>query len=219
MKKLRIAVITGGPFAEHEGSVLSGGAVEAALRRTGHEVRTVLVKRNGDWSLPPTELKEAADIVFIAMHGKYGEDGTVQDILGQEDIPYAGSSPLTSALAINKVLTGRLFRGLGFDTPRFTALEKHESGHFRLDFDFPVIVKPVNRGLSLGVGVAREPQELNDHLHRAFEFSKSVLVEEYIAGRELMEKMGMPAQDIIMAPLLIGTDGVKKMSIYSQSFS
>lgn len=185
MRKQRIAILTGGPFAEHEGSVLSGRAIESALRKTSHEIIPVLVKRDSEWTIEPPKLKEMADLVFIAMHGKYGEDGTVQDILGQVNIPYTGSRALTSALAINKVLTGRLFRTLGFRTPRHMALEKADSGYFQLDFDFPVIVKPLNRGLSLGVGVARDPVGLNEALNRASEFSKSVLVEEFISGREL----------------------------------
>ncbi|MEX2033111.1 MAG: hypothetical protein WD889_00935 [Candidatus Colwellbacteria bacterium] len=185
MRKARIAILSGGPFAEHEVSVLSGEAVRRALAKTRYETTPVLIKRDGEWSVGPQKLKETADIVFVAMHGKYGEDGRVQDILGQAGILYTGSGALSSALAINKVLSGRLFRALGFETPRFMTLEKSDSGSFELDFDFPVIVKPINRGLSLGVGLAREPGELNDALGRAFEFSKSVLVEEYITGREL----------------------------------
>ncbi len=185
MKKLRVAVLTGGPFAEHESSLLSGEAVRRALAEANHEVVPVLIKRDGDWSISPSELKEIADLVFVAMHGKYGEDGMVQDTLKEAGMRYTGTNALSSALAINKFLTGRFFRALGFRTPRFAALEKADSGYFQLDFDFPVMVKPVNRGLSLGVGLAREPGELNDALERAFEFSKSVLVEEYIAGREL----------------------------------
>lgn len=185
MRKARVAILTGGPFAEHESSVLSGEAVKRALAKTQYETIPVLIRRDGEWSVSPSELKEIADLVFIAMHGKYGEDGTVQDILRQANIPHTGSGALTSALAINKALTGRLFRTLGFHTPRFMAIEKSGSGYFELDFDFPVMVKPVNRGLSLGVNLVRDPDELNSALEKAFEFSKSILVEEYIAGREL----------------------------------
>lgn len=185
MRKARIAILTGGPFAEHESSVLSGRAVQGALAKTKYEIMPVLVKRDGEWSVDPVNLTKTADLVFIAMHGKYGEDGTVQDVLDQANIPYTGSGTLTSALAINKVLTGRLFRTLGFNTPRFMVLEKADSGYFDLDFDFPVVVKPVTRGLSLGVSLVREPEELNNALLRAFDWSKSILVEEYIAGREL----------------------------------
>ncbi len=184
MRKQRIAILTGGPFAEHEASVLSGKAIEDALGAK-YSPTPVLVKRDGEWSVSPPKLEELADIVFVAMHGKYGEDGTVQDILGRLDLCYTGSTPLVSALAINKVLTGRFLRALGFNTPRFHALEKADSGYFLLDFDFPVMVKPVDRGLSLGVGFARESGELNNALTRAYEFSKSVLVEEYIPGREI----------------------------------
>lgn len=177
--------MTGGPFTEHESSVLSGQAIMYALEGSPHEITSLRIHRNGNWSLPPEKLKEEVDLVFVAMHGKYGEDGALQDFLDELGVNYTASGALTSALAINKVLTGRLFRSLGFYTPRFEALERHDSGHFSLDFDFPVIVKPVNRGLSLGVAVARGPEELNQALHRAFEFSKSVLVEEYVSGREL----------------------------------
>jgi len=185
MRKARIAILTGGPFAEHEASRLSGEAARHALAKSQYEIISVLVKRDGEWSVSLSELKKIADIVFVAMHGKYGEDGRVQDILSQAAIPYTGSGALSSALAINKVLTGRLFRTLGLNTPRNTLLERADSGYFQLDFDFPVVVKPINRGLSLGVSLVREPDELNAALLRAFEFSKSVLIEEYIAGREL----------------------------------
>src|SRR3989344_9197733 len=114
MRKARVAILTGGPFAEHESSILSGEAVKRALAKTQYETIPVLIKRDGEWSVSPSELKATTDLVFIAMHGKYGEDGTIQDILRQANILYTGSGALVSALAINKVLTGRLFRTLGF---------------------------------------------------------------------------------------------------------
>ncbi|MBI2594783.1 MAG: hypothetical protein HYW38_00780 [Candidatus Colwellbacteria bacterium] len=222
MKKLRVAVLTGGPFAEHESSLLSGEAVRRALAEANHEVVPVLIKRDGDWSISPSELKEIADLVFVAMHGKYGEDGMVQDTLKEAGMRYTGTNALSSALAINKFLTGRFFRALGFRTPRFAALERADSGYFQLDFDFPVMVKPVNRGLSLGVGLDREPGELpltpveivpkraafHDYYTKYSPDISEIIFPASLSGRErdLVEAAGLLAHQAIGAAGVSKTD-------------
>ena len=99
----------GGPFSEHDVSLESGNNVLESLDQEKYETIPLFISRDGKWDMPPENLRIFADLAFIAMHGKYGEDGTVQDILEQEGIPYTGSGVLPSALGMNKIFTHRIF--------------------------------------------------------------------------------------------------------------
>src|SRR3989344_390781 len=112
-KKLRVAVLFGGPSAEHEVSLKSGAVVLQALDKQKYEPVKILITKQGTWALTPQELKTKADVAFGAHHGTYGEDGTVQDILEKEGMPYTGTGPRESAFAMNKFLSIQHFKDKG----------------------------------------------------------------------------------------------------------
>jgi D-alanine-D-alanine ligase len=186
MRKLRVAVLMGGPSVEHDVSLASGKMILSALNRDKYEAAPILISRAGKWEIVPEELKEKFDLAFIALHGEYGEDGEVQSILERVEMPYTGSGVLPSALAMNKVLTSRLLRAHGFNVPDFVEVSKHDNlAKLHIPFDFPVVVKPVDRGSSLGVTIVGRGSELMPALEHSFDFSRHAMVEKYIPGREL----------------------------------
>ncbi len=184
--KTRVALLVGGPSSEHDVSLNSGRVVHASLDKDKYEIIPVLINRKGEWPIEPKHLKDVTDVAFIAMHGEYGEDGTVQEILKDLGIPYTGSDHMASALAMNKILSRRLFRAHGMNVPNSVVFNTHESAERDWsDIPLPAVVKPSNRGSSLGVGIARTIDEVKLALERAFAHSKSALIEEHIQGREL----------------------------------
>jgi D-alanine-D-alanine ligase len=186
MAKLKVAVLMGGPSSEHEVSLLSGKNVVAGLDKAKYEVLPVVVSRSGIWQTEPGELKKRIDVAFIAMHGEFGEDGTVQSILEKEGIVYTGSRPLPSALGMNKIFSSRIFRAHDLPTPDFLAINKNDNWEdLQLDFDLPFIVKPSSRGSSLGVSLVRERKDLGEALKKAFAFGRDALIQKYIYGREV----------------------------------
>ena len=186
MRKLRVGLLMGGPSAEHEVSLMSGKVVSGTLDPEKYEVVPVIISRDGTWSIDVEDLVDDIDIAFIALHGEYGEDGTVQEILRSAGIPFTGSDVLPSALAMNKILFLRLLGARGFSVPRFVAVHKHEKVIDSFDhFGLPVVVKPADRGSSVGVSIVREPAELYVALQNAFRFSRDAIIQEYIPGHEV----------------------------------
>ncbi|MDP3953547.1 MAG: ATP-grasp domain-containing protein [bacterium] len=184
--KTRVALLVGGPSNEHEASLASGKVVHANLHPAKYDVVPLVISRTGEWTVDVADLPGFVDVAFIAMHGEYGEDGTVQELLKEINLPYTGSDHLASALGMNKILSSRLFRAHGMNTPKSLILRGHELSNLDLDsVDLPAVVKPSNRGSSVGVGLARTASELKNMMDRALSYSSSILVEEYIPGREL----------------------------------
>jgi D-alanine-D-alanine ligase len=126
------------------------------------------------------------DVAFIALHGQFGEDGTVQKALEEIGIPYTGSDPEASRLALDKIASKEIFMRSGIRVPRYAVFEE---GRFRAEdvrkLGLPVVVKPHLEGSSIGLSVVREPKDLAGAVGKAFEYSSKVLIEEYINGREL----------------------------------
>ncbi len=187
----KIAVLRGGPSPEYEVSLQTGSAILDALSDEKYEVFDVAITRDGEWYLNGVRMACAdilsqTDLVFNALHGKYGEDGKVQRILETFKIPYTGSCSLSSAMAMNKILAKREFKKAGIKIPLDIVLEKNDFDVAEIfkTFSMPAIVKPANAGSSLGIGVAGTMADLETALQKAFEISDQVLVEEYIAGRE-----------------------------------
>ncbi len=192
-KKKRVAVLMGGPSHEHEVSIKSGNKVVENLHKGKYEVTPVLISKTGSWAFEPKHLAENSDVVFIALHGNYGEDGMAQSMLEAEGIQYTGSGTLASALAMNKFLSGEVFRRNGLAVPLSFLVDKKEWTNNREDvfariknyLSFPFVVKPNNQGSSVGVHVVRNWGELTDALYDAFSVSKSVLMQTFIKGVEV----------------------------------
>ncbi len=184
MKHTKIGVLMGGMSSEREVSLRSGEAVLLALRERGYRAEPIYVDRELDLVLRQTSI----DVAFIALHGRYGEDGCVQGLLETMGIPYTGSDVLASALAMDKVKAKELFRLHNLPTPAYHVMERSDeidALEAHGDFGYPAVVKPVHEGSSVGVEIVETPAQLVAACERAFQFDDEVLIERFIAGQEV----------------------------------
>ncbi len=176
---MHIAVLKGGFSAEREVSLMSGAAVERALQALGYRVSVIDVSR--ELSLQLDAVKP--DVVFNALHGRYGEDGTVQGVLEIAGIPYTHSGVLASALAMDKPMAKKIFAQAGLRCARGGVFTKDQmlAGDVMAR---PYVVKPLNEGSSVGVSIVREGDNFYFDSNN-WPFGETVLVEQYIPGREI----------------------------------
>lgn len=198
MSVTRIAVLRGGMGGEHEVSLRSGAVILNHLatheEKRGTSVLDVFIDRSGEWYVrgikkDPAQALLGVDVVWNALHGEYGEDGTVQQILDRVGVPYTGSGAYASALSMNKVLTKDVIQRTGIKVPRAVVLSvsptlKHDVLQIFRSFPFPAIVKPVRGGSSVGVRLVSSFDEFFEGVRSAFSFAPHVMVEEYIRGTE-----------------------------------
>ena len=178
----KIGVLLGGVSSEREVSLRTGEAVLTALRERGHDVIPIYVDGDVDVALR----QEAIDVAFVALHGRLGEDGCVQGLLELLGIPYTGSDVMASALAMHKAKAKELFRLHNLPTPAYyTITGDDDVMAVHGDFGLPCVVKPVREGSSVGVTICTSLDELQPAIERALCFDDEVLVERYIAGREV----------------------------------
>jgi D-alanine-D-alanine ligase len=170
----------GGRSAEREVSLRTGAAVAEALRSRGRDV--VEVDGGRDLARRLDELRP--DVAFIALHGRWGEDGTVQGLLETLGIPYTGSGVLASAVAMDKGVSKVLFRALGVPTPDFQVLGPG-AGVEELTLAAPVVAKPLREGSTIGVAVARTPAEVPAAVAEARRHGTEILIERFVEGREV----------------------------------
>jgi D-alanine-D-alanine ligase len=175
--KLNITVMLGGPSAEREVSLRSGAAVAQALRSLGHDVRE-LDPANDSWILPVK-----TDVVFLALHGTYGEDGTVQRRLDELGVVFTGCDAEASRIAFDKVLTKQRCLKAGIPTAKFLVAHSAETS-WPKDWPPPLVVKPVRQGSSVGLQFVERTEDWHNALAEALKFDSEVLVEEKIIGRE-----------------------------------
>lgn len=184
MTKPKIGVLLGGLSSEREVSLRTGEAVLAALLSRGHRAVPIYVDRDVDVALR----QERIDVAFVGLHGRLGEDGCVQGLLETLGIPYTGSDVLASALAMHKGKAKELFRLHNLPTPAYytvTADHAEELLDVHGDFGFPCVVKPIREGSSVGISICRDEGELRAAVERALRFDDELLVERFIAGREV----------------------------------
>lgn len=178
----RIGVLAGGPSSERDISLKSGKAVYGALIQEGCEAIFLDVKDD----IYDIISRIKIDCAFIALHGRFGEDGTVQKILEDHNIPYTGSGPRASASALDKIASKEIFIKSGIPTPAYKVLEK---GKFDIkaieEPGLPVVIKPQFEGSSIGLSVVRSKSDLARALDEAFKYGSKALAEEFIDGREL----------------------------------
>ncbi|HEY3862446.1 MAG TPA: D-alanine--D-alanine ligase [Verrucomicrobiae bacterium] len=177
MNALNVTVMLGGPSAEREVSLRSGAAVAKALAGLGHTVNNLDPKEPG-WKLP-----EGTEIVFLALHGSYGEDGTVQEELEKLGVPYTGCGPEASRVAFDKVLTKKRCLAAGVPTARFVVLSSPKSP-WPAGWTPPVVLKPVRQGSSVGLQMVDQVEQWEAALAESFRYDTEVLMEEKIIGRE-----------------------------------
>ena len=184
---MRIAVLAGGRSAEREVSQRSGREVRSALEAHGHQVKTVDLD-GGTWDA----LRDGGfDCVFIALHGRLGEDGTVQGMCELLGLPYTGSGVLASALCIDKTRTNRLLEAAGLPVPDFEEWEAVEGVEAAVverlvkTYGLPLVVKPVREGSTIGLTIARDADAVASGLVLAGRYDRRVLVQRFVAGVEI----------------------------------
>ena len=177
----KVAVLLGGSSAERKISLESGQAVNAALMRKGVNAHAIDVQDD-----VLTVLQNGGfDRVFIALHGRGGEDGTIQGALDILKIPYTGSGVLGSALALDKCRTKKMWQSYGLPTPPFVELSANSSWRQISDvLGLPIMVKPVHEGSSLGASKVTRVEDLERAWRAATQFDRSVMAERWITGRE-----------------------------------
>lgn len=174
----RVAVLMGGPSSEREISLQTGHAVTEGLRQAGYEVESIIVSETAAFSLP-----QGTEAVFVALHGTFGEDGGVQNMLEQMGIPYTGSRPLSSEISFDKVRSRAAFLAAGVPVPPGYILSSGQSpGEPKLDL--PLVVKPPRQGSSVGITCVKRAEDYTAAIKCARQYSEDVLVESYIPGRE-----------------------------------
>ncbi|MFZ2621366.1 MAG: ATP-grasp domain-containing protein [Minisyncoccia bacterium] len=189
---LRIGVIRGGPTSEYEKSILSGGKVLEHLHET-HKPIDIFISRDGKWHIqgverPPERILKNVDVVWNAVHGEFGEDGQIQDILGRHGVPYTGSLKYQSAIALNKQATKEMAKTIGIRTPIFSTIRQNDKVQKKIkeiihSIPYPLMVKPVRGGSSIGLRIAKSQTELLQSIEAILTTGSGVLVEEYIPGK------------------------------------
>jgi D-alanine-D-alanine ligase len=203
----RVAVLEGGRSLERGVSLRSGARVKDALERLGHDVTGI----DAGADLVPRLREAAPDVVFIALHGPDGEDGTVQELLDILGLPYTGSGVSACMRAADKVLAKHVLRDAGIPTPDFFAFSEtafRELGAaaalpaIEAQLAFPIVVKPASQGSGLGLSFAHEAGEVPRSLLTAFSHDTRVLLERHVAGRDLAVSVldGAPLPVVEMIP-------------------
>ncbi len=182
----KIGVLMGGNSAERDVSLRSGMAVYNALKKRGYNVIAIDVGQDICNNL----IKEGVDIAFLALHGGYGEDGSIQGLLQVLGIPYTGSGVLASALAMDKEASKKMFLYHGIPVPSFVVFSKEEIAGRDINeglcpFSMPWVIKPSKEGSSIGVGIVKNVMELNTALFAAFNLGNRIIIEQYISGKEI----------------------------------
>jgi D-alanine-D-alanine ligase len=227
-KKIKVLLLVGGTSPEREVSKSTGRSVYSALINLGYEI-VVLDPSYG--INQPLEVEKYFDekdytdisnenyldainlistseinVAFLALHGKYGEDGMIQSLLELKGIKYTGSKVLSSAIAMDKIMSKILFEEYHVPTPKWFHFKIGESTTAEIDkkikenFGFPAVVKPNDQGSTVGLTICKSSEQLDAAIHNAFEYSDRILVEEYIPGRELtvavLDDVALPALEI-----------------------
>jgi len=199
VKQLHVAVLGGGRSSEHEVSLASAASVRAGLAEAGHVPVAIEIDREGVWfrdgavvAVEPGHGLDGVDVVFPALHGPFGEDGTVQGLLECLDVPYVGAGVLASALCMDKVMFKELMAHAGLPQVRYRAVRAEEFASERglvladlRSLDLPVFVKPARLGSSVGIVRAATEAELPAALETAFEHDPLAIVEAAASGLEV----------------------------------
>lgn len=184
-----IGVLMGGYSSEREISLRSGLAVYEALKRQGFSVSPLDIADKEEEKIAAFVSASRLDMAFIALHGHLGEDGTIQTILDRLHIPYTGSGPQASRLALNKALAQDIFQKNHIPVPPYVTLSCQEMSRHKSLMDeisfFPVVVKPAQEGSSIGVTLVAGAQTLEEAMRQAWQYGDRILIERYIQGKEL----------------------------------
>jgi len=200
IKKKKVGVLMGGLSREREISFKTGKAVAKALTTKGYETCSIDVGKD----IAEVLLKKKIDCAFLALHGRFGEDGTIQGMLELMRIPYTGSGVLASALAMHKIVAKRLFVYEKIPTPSFEMLRRDDLAKGavpKASLPLPVVVKPAREGSTLGVTIVTKGEEFLPAVKEAARFDDEILIEAFIQGREItvgiLEDIPLPIVEIV----------------------
>jgi len=190
----------GGLSREREISLRTGKAIHKALLEKGYNACAIDVDRN----IADNLIKKKIEIAFIALHGRYGEDGTIQGMLELMGIPYTGSGVLASALALHKVMAKKIFLHEKIETPAFEFFRREEiekaSPPF-ISLPLPLVVKPAREGSTIGISIVTKGEELSWAIKEAGQYDEEILVEAFIEGKEItvgiLNDIALPIIEIV----------------------
>ncbi|MDP8298991.1 MAG: D-alanine--D-alanine ligase [Candidatus Tantalella remota] len=198
LKQYKIGILAGGPSSEREISLKSGRTVQGALEGAGFD--PVFIEVNEDPFMRVVE-EAGIDVVFIALHGRFGEDGTVQRMLEDEGVPYTGSGPEASHLALDKLASKKLFEEKGLNIPGYKVAKRDHP--VPVEAAVPCVVKPRFEGSSVGLSVVEKKSLLDEAVSIAAEFDEDIIIEEFIPGREItvgvLDGKALPVVEILPA--------------------
>lgn len=189
--KTRVAIICGGISNEREVSLKSGRQIMENLDPIKYEPSMVEISADGHWLSRLADLRANNDVAFIALHGKFGEDGRVQALLELLGIPYTGSGVLASALCMDKAKTQNFLKSYNILIPTYIVLRTSYSASDQIQTEieqkikYPCVVKPNESGSSVGVTIVKSKDELAEALDKAFKEDRTVMIQQFIKGREL----------------------------------
>jgi D-alanine-D-alanine ligase len=183
-KKKKIGVLMGGLSREREISLKSGKAILKALLEKGYTACSIDVNHD----IAERLMKEKIEIAFNGLHGRYGEDGTIQGMLEMMGIPYTGSGVLASALALHKIMAKKILSYEKIPTPSFQFIKREEIGKDpaeKISLPFPVVVKPAKEGSTIGISIVKKEEELIPALQEAGTYDEEILIEKFMKGKEI----------------------------------
>ncbi len=198
----KIGVLMGGPSSEREISLKSGKAVYQTLSNAGYATLAIDIRSDNAEENIRLLKSQQIDCAFLALHGRFGEDGQIQGLLDNLKIPYTGSGVRASKLAMDKVASRQIFQKHGLNVPKYSLLDKnaYHQDHRINPAAFPLVVKPATQGSSIGLSIVEEDEALAEAVDAAFSFDDRILIEEYIRGREvtvgILEEQALPVIEI-----------------------
>ena len=202
--EIRVAVLFGGKSAERAVSLNTGAQVSRALEGLGFDVAPI---DTGDDGFITALIGSGVDVAFICLHGRFGEDGTVQGLCELLELPYVGSGVLASALALEKVKSKQFFSLVGLPTPDYAVVHRgrlYDLNALTSALGDKTVVKPANEGSSVGMTIVHQPSELAAAIEKAFEYDRDVLVERFVEGTEVTiavigndEVVALPTLEIV----------------------
>jgi len=197
LRNKNIGVLMGGLSPERDVSLTSGKEIFRAIKNRGLNAEMIDV----DHKIGATLVEKKIDLACIALHGTWGEDGTIQGILEYLKIPYTGSGVLGSAIAYNKVVSKEIFVERGIPTANYQVITAEDRKNVQRTLELPVVVKPSDQGSSIGVSIVHTEAQWETALDRAFEISEEILIEQFIEGKLLAVGMNgsqpMPIIEIV----------------------
>jgi len=200
----RIGVLMGGPSSEREVSLKSGKAVYEALKQLNMDTVAIDIKTDNIQENIQLIKSYHINCAFIALHGRFGEDGQIQRLLDNLNLPYTGSGVSASKLSMDKIASRKIFEKNRLDVPKYKVVDKisyHKNWQMEAGLIFPLVIKPATHGSSIGLSIIDEEKELDKAIKLAFSFDEKIIIEEYIKGREvtvgILEERALPVIEIV----------------------